>query len=479
MATIYHGTDVSRYQGNINWATYASAKDFVIIKAAGADDGLYTDSNFYTYQAGARAQAGLRIGYYFFGDRRVDAASAANYFISVVGTLNNGEILVLDIETSNFPPDNWAYIFCTALTNFYGFKPFVYMSQLSPTSTSLSWPLTNPIAYFWLAGPSLVTSDFSQTTGNVDSTWGGLAAPNYRILQNPILSVSGIQNPADTDTFYSPNNTLNDWNALGYSGSVPPPSPGTLTVATVTGPTVSYTQPSKQTINLPTESYDQVLFSTVFHPPAITSSSWPVNIPGPPTGLNQYAFPIGNYTFSINGVSNLNDFGFINAADYGQFPGTLPTVVVQPIVDSGGGLTFDVTVNIPGAVSTSVDLILNIALIAYPDTTNVPISSVTQGVSRSSVFAGGAPTDYSTYRRIDSDYSTGTGSSTIEHGLGAIPNLLYWVQDNSGTIEMQPVSWASNGHTTSFGLSMDVTTIYFNVDATNNAHAWIRTYKDN
>ncbi len=486
MPTIYAGTDVSRFQGTINWATYAAVKSFVIIKCAGADDGLYTDSQFTINRGGARGQAGLRIGYYFFGDRNVDAATAANYFIHQLGALNNGEILVLDIENHGggvAPNDPWAFTFCTAVYNVYGFYPFVYMSQFSPTSTSLSWPTTNPKAPLWVANYSLSSSDFSQTTGNADAAWGGLPAPNYQILQYSSSGVvAGISHVVDLDSFFSPNNTLVDWDNLGFQGSGPAPSPGTLTVATVAGPAITYTQPAKQTINLPAESYDQVLFSTTYRPPRITSSTWPVNIAGPVTGLTQRAFPIGNYSFSINGgPSNLNDFGFISAGGFGQFPGTLPTVVVQPIVASDGSLSFDVTVNLvnTGPISSSVDLVLNIALMAYPGTTEVPVSSVQQAVSRSSAIADVSPSPYSTYRRLASQGSAGTGASTIAHGQSSIPNVLYWVQDATGDLEPQPASWASTGHTSAFGVSMDATNLYFYVDSPANALTYFNIYKDN
>lgn len=477
MATIYHGADVSRYQGIINWASYAASKDFVIIKAAGADVGLYVDSQFNNNRTGARAQAGLRIGYYFFGDRRIDPATCANFFINTVGALNSGEILALDIEGANYPNDDWAFTFVTAIYNNYGFYPFCYMSQFSPTSGILAWPTTAPLSPLWMANYGLSSTDFSQTTGNADGNWDtGNVNPRYRILQYTSSgSVAGISTAVDLDTFYSPNNTLNDWNTFGFSAGPPPLVNGSLTVATVTQPTMTYTQPSKQAY-LPTETYDQVLFSTKFVTTAnITSGS--INIPGPSTGLTQYAYPIGNYTFNIDGQSNLNDFGFINAGDFGQYPGVLPTIVVQPIVGSDGSLSFDVSYT-PGGAAT-VKLEINIALMAYPLTTNVNLSTTSQSIARSSAIAEVSPGPYSTYRRISNDLAVGTGSGTYTHGLNTIPNILYWVQDNTGTLEPQPVAWASDGHTSAFGLSMDSTTVYSFVDVANNSKVWLRVYKDN
>lgn len=478
MATIYYGADVSSYQGTITWSTYAANKDFVIIKAGGADSGLYTDSKFSANRTGARAQSGLKIGYYFFGDRTVNATTAANYFISILGSLNTGEILVLDIEGANYPQDDWAYTFVTTVYNYYGFYPFVYMSQFSPTSTSLSWPATNPLAPFWMANYSLSATDFSETTGNADSTWGSLAAPNYRILQySDVGSIPGISGSVDLDSFYSPNSNLNtDWNALGYGGGS---TPGSLTYATVTNPTMTYTQPLEQTVVVPTNSYDRVIYSNTWSYTA-TESSWPVSIAAPATGLTEYAYPVGYFSYSLSsGGSGTSDFGSFQTGlgGYGQFPGDLPLVFVQPYINSSGTLYFDATYT-PGG-SQTIDFTFYYALMAYPNGTTAPIPSTTPTEAFANAFLSNSK-QYSTYRRIDVDKQFGTGNTTYAHGLGVVPNVLYWGQDTGNNIEAQMNTWASSGSfSNSFGIALDSTNVYAYVDSSLNNYGWLRLYKDN
>jgi len=478
MATIYHGTDVSHYQGTINWTSYASAKDFVIIKAGGCDAGYYQDSKFTSNQTGARAQ-GLRIGYYYFGDRTGNAITAANNFISIVGALNHGEILALDIEGANYPQDSWAYDFVTTVHSYFGFYPFVYMSQHSPTNSGTVWVTTNPIAPLWMANYGLSSTDFSQTTGNADITWGGLPAPNYQILQySSTGSVSGITGNVDLDTFYSPNNSLTDWDALGYAGGGP--GVGTLNDLGTLTADMTYATPLQQTIAVPKNSYDQVLYSNVWNT-SISASSWPQTITAPAANIGQYAYTIGNFSGTYNGNPlTTADFGSLNLSSggYGQFPGYIPPVFVQPAVSSSGVVTFIVTYT-PGG-SATLKLTINYALIAYPDATTVKPTQVLQSTAYSNSIPFNSTGIYSAYRRIASDVTAGTGTSTIAHGQSTIPNILFWVLDNSGDLDIQPSTWSSGGYYSgNFGVSMDSTNVYTYVDSANNSEAYIRVYRDN
>lgn len=70
------GIDVSRWQGNINWAKVKAAGiKFAILKAGGSDDGFYTDSKWEANYKGAKAN-GIAVGaYYFAGPKCVTAAA--------------------------------------------------------------------------------------------------------------------------------------------------------------------------------------------------------------------------------------------------------------------------------------------------------------------------------------------------------------------------------------------------------------------
>lgn len=88
MATL-KGIDVSKWNGkNIDWKKVKeSGVDFAIIKAGGADDGLYTDSTFEINYKGAK-EAGLKVGCYFFCSTQMDTAAKgrtqAEYFASII-----------------------------------------------------------------------------------------------------------------------------------------------------------------------------------------------------------------------------------------------------------------------------------------------------------------------------------------------------------------------------------------------------------
>ena len=79
------GIDISAWQGNFDLAK-AKANEgikFVIIRAGGADDGYYKDSQFESNYSKAKA-AGLNVGCYFFS-KALDTASAkkeADYLYS-------------------------------------------------------------------------------------------------------------------------------------------------------------------------------------------------------------------------------------------------------------------------------------------------------------------------------------------------------------------------------------------------------------
>lgn len=84
MATF--GIDVSRWQGNFNFAqAKKEGVEFVILKAGGADDGLYTDYMFLTNYNNARA-AGLKVGcYYFFNAyNTTQATQQVSHFLSII-----------------------------------------------------------------------------------------------------------------------------------------------------------------------------------------------------------------------------------------------------------------------------------------------------------------------------------------------------------------------------------------------------------
>ena len=100
------GVDVSRWQGDIDWAQVkASGIDFVIVKAGGSDAGFYTDKYFEKNYAGAKA-AGLMVGAYYFVGKycisTLDGAADAQRFLKICEGKTFDLPLFIDIETTPF-----------------------------------------------------------------------------------------------------------------------------------------------------------------------------------------------------------------------------------------------------------------------------------------------------------------------------------------------------------------------------------------
>ncbi len=81
------GIDVSRWQGDFNFKRAKSeGVQYAILKAGGADAGLYKDRKFDTFYTQAKA-AGMSVGAYFFGHAMSveDAVKEAEMFAGILG----------------------------------------------------------------------------------------------------------------------------------------------------------------------------------------------------------------------------------------------------------------------------------------------------------------------------------------------------------------------------------------------------------
>lgn len=109
-----YGIDISHWQGNVDFEKIKTNRfsygdshhvpvSFVMLKAGGSDNGLYTDSRFKQYYDQAK-KAGLHIGaYYFVGNKfwGADAGVAdAKRFIKILGTCDHGHTGVFDMPVA-------------------------------------------------------------------------------------------------------------------------------------------------------------------------------------------------------------------------------------------------------------------------------------------------------------------------------------------------------------------------------------------
>ena len=97
------GIDVSHWQGSFDFARAKSKEgvEFAVIKAGGADAGLYKDSQFESNYKKCE-ECGLPKGAYFYGNARsvADAKKEAEYFLSLLKGKRYEYPVFYDVEGS-------------------------------------------------------------------------------------------------------------------------------------------------------------------------------------------------------------------------------------------------------------------------------------------------------------------------------------------------------------------------------------------
>lgn len=347
-----------------------------------------------------------------------------------------------------------------------------YVGMYGNAGTMQGVQLTNAVKYFW--------QNESLGEFNNGSLWQ--YSSGWQVFNGGHLSLSNGDTSIDGDfAFQGTGQAVGDFGQYPFNTG---PTEGTETTAVCTTPSMTYEQPAQETIVVPTNNYDKVLYSNSITITNISESSWPYTYVAPNPEIGQYAYTIGNFTAKVNGTSNpTQDFGQIVTSDggYGQFPGSLPNLMVQPTIDGSGNLSFIIDY-LPGGSATINSITLNYALMSYVGASNLNLQQVSQNIGYANVAPLIEPGPYATYRRIaiDKKITTG-GTSSFSHGLGTIPNLLYWAQDTAGGLEVQSNSGSNqtNGINNDFlSIAMNSTFVYTNLDAANES-MYLRIYKDN
>ena len=218
-----HGVDISKYQGTVNFDALKSAVDFVIIRASmGAPDAgqvasQYADSKFARNRDEAR-RVGLLRGFYHYAYPEYNTPEAeAQCFHDVVGTPQDGELLVLDYESSWAGNKvDWCKRFLNHLSSLYmGYRPLIYLN-LSTTHSADWTPVINGNYGLWLA-----QWDFNPNAPmNPNTPWPFLAMRQYSDKEN----IAGL-NPVDGDVFYGDGTTFQKYGYHAPVIVVPTPTP--------------------------------------------------------------------------------------------------------------------------------------------------------------------------------------------------------------------------------------------------------------
>lgn len=247
---LVHGIDVSRWQGDIDWARVAnSGITFAMIKCGGGDDGLYEDRKFQQNIQGALAN-GIQVGIYFYsGARDVETAyREASFCVNLIRGYQITYPVAFDWELA-YGDGSYDTItkvcetFCDVISA-SGYKPMVYSNkyrwydgfngaQISNKYkvwmaaylsdyyyTSRRWQLGDVLPNFdyhfdmWQYG---VTNTVDGIDGYVDMNIAFFGYANYQVngLQKPKIEV-----PSDNVTVTESEGAFDIWNGVKATNAI-------------------------------------------------------------------------------------------------------------------------------------------------------------------------------------------------------------------------------------------------------------------
>ena len=127
--TLSQGPDISRWQGQLSGSFFQNTA-FVLVKAGGADGGLYEDSQFTRNWGLAKTYAAHRGAYFFASPGSSSATTQADYFASLVESagFGTGDAAMLDLETGSGDLDGFASTFLARASADLGVQPLIYVS---------------------------------------------------------------------------------------------------------------------------------------------------------------------------------------------------------------------------------------------------------------------------------------------------------------------------------------------------------------
>lgn len=192
------GIDISRHQGSVNWDSIQSAVDFIILRAGYGGGGV--DEQFARNWAEARRRGIPHQAYFYAYPGRSSGRAQAEEFHRIVGQLQGGESVSLDMEDDTaygralIPSDvQWALDFLNRCKELFGVKPLIYMN--SNVLGRYDWsPVKNGDFGLWLA-------NYGSNNGQPNTPPSPGIWPFWAIWQFTSQgNVAGIS-PVDVNTF--------------------------------------------------------------------------------------------------------------------------------------------------------------------------------------------------------------------------------------------------------------------------------------
>lgn len=205
--------DVSRWQNVINFDVLKTEVDAVVIKAGGADGGLYVDGQFRRNRDEAR-RVGLARWYYWYKGGAGSPEEQAAYFVQAIGGLQPGEALVLDDE--NEPTVNVDFVcrFADKVKELTGLNIVLYSNQARFVGNLQ--PIKDRNIGAWSA-------KYGSNSGNPEGSPGSagiLSVIMWQYTSRAVLQ-SVVGNTVDMNIFYG---DVAAFQKYGAPGAVPAPS---------------------------------------------------------------------------------------------------------------------------------------------------------------------------------------------------------------------------------------------------------------
>lgn len=217
------GQDIASYQGDINYDTFKSNSQFVIIKAT---EGIgFKDPKFSRNQSEAR-RVGMGLGYYHFArtDLNNSPEREAQWFLDVIGSLRDGEVLALDWECANQKQADvdWCKKWLDYVKAKTGVAPLIYLNQ---SQHRFNWKVVVDAGYgLWIAAYT-----GSPTNNNFNKgIWPFAAMQQWTNGQ----IVPGVPAKVDGDVFFGDLETFKKYGYKTPVNPTPTPQPSPITAQT-------------------------------------------------------------------------------------------------------------------------------------------------------------------------------------------------------------------------------------------------------
>lgn len=236
-----NGTDISEFQGSVNFDELGTATDFVMVRANfGVPEGGRTDVQFARNWSEA-SRVGLHRGAYHYAYPANSADSSAESFIEAVGTLLPGDVLALDFEEPFGDPVGWSLNWLNSVYEATNVRPLLYINL--SLATGHDWtPVVNAGYGLWLA-----QWDFDPTSNSGNTAWPFTAMRQWTDKG----TVHGISGLVDQDVFYGDSDAFAKY---GYQTPVVTPIPEPAPAPTEPAPPVEPSPLPVPTPSLPTPS---------------------------------------------------------------------------------------------------------------------------------------------------------------------------------------------------------------------------------